>query len=145
MPPYLHILLGIVKRHHDMLEKECHSIDLQIADVLANRREKVDESTKFGSFVISKQNAKQLVKKKARKEHKLATLPHGSEKQQKTKKEIAVIEKNCQSCKNKSFLFDQDLSHQAWTKSYRNIRFGCKLITVVRLLGTIVSSTSATL
>ena len=39
-PPYLHILLGIVKRHHDMLEKECHSIDLQITDVLANRREK---------------------------------------------------------------------------------------------------------
>ena len=92
-PPYLHILLGIVKRHHDMLEKECHSIDLQIADVLAKRREKVAESTKFGSFIISKQNAKQLVKKKARKEHKLATLPQGSEEQLKTKKELAVIEK----------------------------------------------------
>ena len=39
-PPYSHIVLGIVKRHHDMLEKECHSIDLQITDVLANRREK---------------------------------------------------------------------------------------------------------
>ena len=27
-PPYLHILLGIVKCHPDMLEKECHCIDL---------------------------------------------------------------------------------------------------------------------
>ena len=64
-PPYLHILLGIVKRHHDMLEQESHSIDLEIADVLANRQEKVAESTKFGSFVSSKQNAKQLVKKRS--------------------------------------------------------------------------------
>ena len=82
-----------------MLEKECHSIDLQIADVLAKRREKVAESTKFGSFIISKQNAKQLVKKKARKEHKLATLPQGSEEQQKTKKEIAMIEKKKKTVK----------------------------------------------
>ena len=66
--PYLHILLGIAKRHHDMLEKECHSIAFQIADVLAKRREKVAESTKFGSFVISKHNTKQPVKKKARKQ-----------------------------------------------------------------------------
>ena len=64
-PPYLHILLGIVICHHDMLEKECHSIDLEIADVLVNRTEKVAESTKFGSFIISKQNAKQLVKKRS--------------------------------------------------------------------------------
>ena len=25
-PPYLHILLGIVKKHHDLLEQECHAI-----------------------------------------------------------------------------------------------------------------------
>ena len=60
---------------------------------MQTEEKKVDESTKFGSSVISKQNAKQLVKKKARKEHKLATLPQGSEEQQKTKKQIAVIEK----------------------------------------------------
>ena len=29
-PPYLHILLGIVKRHHDLLEDECHLIDKAI-------------------------------------------------------------------------------------------------------------------
>jgi hypothetical protein len=30
-PPYLHILLGIVKKHHDLLEKECHNLDCLIA------------------------------------------------------------------------------------------------------------------
>jgi hypothetical protein len=30
-PPYLHILLGVTKRHHEMLEAECHIIDKLIA------------------------------------------------------------------------------------------------------------------
>ena len=34
-PPYLHILLGIVKLHHDLLETECHKLDLQIGERLA--------------------------------------------------------------------------------------------------------------
>ena len=29
-PPYLHVLLGVVKRHHDLLEKDGHNIDLMI-------------------------------------------------------------------------------------------------------------------
>ena len=28
-PPYLHILLGISKKHHDILEKDCHALDKQ--------------------------------------------------------------------------------------------------------------------
>ena len=58
--PTLHILLGILKSRHDVLEKKCYSVDLKIPDFLANRREKVDESTNFGLFVVSKQNAKQI-------------------------------------------------------------------------------------
>ena len=34
-PPYLHLLLGIVKKHHDLLERDCHCIDKQIAQSLA--------------------------------------------------------------------------------------------------------------
>jgi biotin operon repressor len=35
-PPYLHLLLGIVKKHHDNLLDDCHQIDKQIADCLSN-------------------------------------------------------------------------------------------------------------
>ena len=31
VPPYLHILLGVVKKHHDLLEADCHSLDKEIA------------------------------------------------------------------------------------------------------------------
>ena len=35
-PPYLHILLGITKKHHDLLEDECHSLDKLIGQSLAS-------------------------------------------------------------------------------------------------------------
>ena len=41
-PPYLHILLGVVKKHHDLLEKECHSLDKLIANSLARANRVVD-------------------------------------------------------------------------------------------------------
>ena len=37
-PPYLHLLLGIVKKHHDILERDCHYIDKQIAQSLAKEK-----------------------------------------------------------------------------------------------------------
>ena len=55
---------------------------------MQTEEKKVDESTKFGSSVISKQNAKQLVKKKARKEHKLATLPKGQRSSRKQRRKL---------------------------------------------------------
>ena len=30
-PPYLHILVGIVKKHHNLLERDLHEVDLEIA------------------------------------------------------------------------------------------------------------------
>ncbi|KAL8570149.1 hypothetical protein ACOMHN_030946 [Nucella lapillus] len=35
-PPYLHILLGIVKKHHDLLEDQCHKLDQQVARSVAS-------------------------------------------------------------------------------------------------------------
>ena len=42
-PPYLHILLGIVKKHHYLLENELHKIDLQIAEDISLTKAKLDQ------------------------------------------------------------------------------------------------------
>ena len=49
-PPYLHILLGIVKRHHDLLEDACHSLDLSVAIDKA-RSNMVLTNSKFDMYV----------------------------------------------------------------------------------------------
>ena len=41
-PPYLHILLSIVKNHHDLLEEELHEIDLRIASEIEMAKAKLD-------------------------------------------------------------------------------------------------------
>ena len=64
-PPYLHILLGISKKHHDILEKDCHALDKQIGVTLAEDSEKKFENkTQFGKFVNKLQNLKQNLKEK---------------------------------------------------------------------------------
>ncbi len=49
-PPYLHILLGIVKKHHDLLEEACHLIDLDLAKAVAEIVGPVSDS-EFGKCV----------------------------------------------------------------------------------------------
>ena len=34
-PPYLHILLRVVKKHHDLLEQECNDLDKALAELLS--------------------------------------------------------------------------------------------------------------
>ena len=51
-PPYLHILLGIVKRHHDLLEDECYQIDKFIAVDIARSNVALTKS-KFDLYVQS--------------------------------------------------------------------------------------------
>lgn len=34
-PPYLHIMFGIVKKHHVLLEQDCHALDQDIGKSLA--------------------------------------------------------------------------------------------------------------
>ena len=51
-PPYLHILLGIVKKHHTLLETASDSIDQKIAQTLINQKRTIEEDTlAFNSFV----------------------------------------------------------------------------------------------
>ena len=66
-PPYLHILLGIVKKHHEMLESSCHDLDLKIAEDLAQTSDQTDETTKYGSFVATLRKKIKLKKKSRRK------------------------------------------------------------------------------
>ena len=62
-PPYLHILLGIVKKHHEMLESACHDLDLKIAEDLAQTSDQIDETIKYGSFVATLRKKIKLEKK----------------------------------------------------------------------------------
>ena len=50
-PPYLQIVLGIVRKHHDMLENEYHKFDKDIATYLAQTNQPVDKNTHFGKHV----------------------------------------------------------------------------------------------
>ncbi len=49
-PAYLHILLGIVKKHHDLLEEACHLIDLDLAEAVAQIEGPISDS-EFGRCV----------------------------------------------------------------------------------------------
>ena len=35
-PPFLHVLLGVVKKHHHLLDDECQTLDLAVANVYAH-------------------------------------------------------------------------------------------------------------
>ena len=51
-PPYLHNLLGIVKKHHTLLETASDSINKKIAKTLINQKRTIEEGTlAFNSFV----------------------------------------------------------------------------------------------
>ena len=49
-PPYLHILLGIVKKHHDLLIDACHKLDVMIAEEYSDNI-KVVKDNPFGNFI----------------------------------------------------------------------------------------------
>lgn len=49
-PPYLHILLGITKKHHDLLEQACHKLDLEVAKDMAKTGTPVGDNP-FGDYV----------------------------------------------------------------------------------------------
>ena len=69
-PPYLHILLGIVKRHHETLQPACHDLDLKIAEDLAQTSDQIDETIKYGSFVATLRKKIKLEKKIQKREHR---------------------------------------------------------------------------
>jgi hypothetical protein len=53
-PPYLHIVLGVVKKHHTLLEEQCHQLDERLGQFLADQAYEADTSTHFGRFVEQK-------------------------------------------------------------------------------------------
>ena len=63
VPPYLHQTLGIVKRHHDLLERECHALDQEIAlELKASAEGKV--TNKFKNFVKDSKEIRAKMKQK---------------------------------------------------------------------------------
>ena len=65
-PPYLHILLGLGKKHHSLLEKECHALDRKIAETLAESDIEYENKTQFGKFVNKLQLLKRTTEEKER-------------------------------------------------------------------------------
>lgn len=65
-PPYLHLLLGIVKKHHTLLENECHQLDKKIAESLAEIKDSTCEdcSQIFQKYVKDLRAIKKLEKEK---------------------------------------------------------------------------------
>ena len=58
-PPYLHILLGIVKKHHDLLEKDLHEVDLEIAREIEMSKSKLD-NTLFHKYIQNQRSHRKL-------------------------------------------------------------------------------------
>ena len=48
---YLHLNLGIVKKHHDLLEQECHKLDKLIAQQCALNKTQHGNSTAFERYI----------------------------------------------------------------------------------------------
>ncbi len=59
-PPYLHILLGIVKRHHDLLELQCHELDIMLAEVLAQQEDTHFSKQVFEDYVAQQREVYRL-------------------------------------------------------------------------------------
>ena len=65
-PPYLHIVLGIMKKLHSLLEEKCHRLDEEPADCLACQERGLDinKSTHFGKYESPKTHTKKVKKHK---------------------------------------------------------------------------------
>ena len=59
IPPYLHLLLGIIKKHHELLEYLCHILDMKIASEMAQGRHPLGDSP-FEQYVQQLRESKDL-------------------------------------------------------------------------------------
>ena len=114
VPPYLHVLLGIVKKHHDYLEQECHEIDKNIADSLAKSGD-YENKTPFGEYVNSQKTAQKYEEKKNYYEAKLERMEKDrdsyyrntfEEKKEKVQDKIRHYTEQAKAVKNKLKLHD---------------------------------------
>jgi hypothetical protein len=61
VPPYLHLLLGIVQRHHSLLEKESDELDREVAEKLSkghSQPQEEEENTAFKNYIRSLRSKK---------------------------------------------------------------------------------------
>ena len=77
-PPYLHILLGLVKKQHDLLESKTHAIDRELADEIARSNTKLG-NTVFELYVQQRRTLFNLQKKKQFLEGRQAELEGNDE------------------------------------------------------------------
>ena len=76
-PPYLHVLLVVVKKHHYLLEKECHSLDKLIANSLACANRVVDfkSTPAFEDYVQQLKKTRKTKREKRHLQQRLLELP----------------------------------------------------------------------
>ena len=114
-PPYLHILLGIVKSHHNLLEKELHEVDLQIAQRIMLSNAKLGPS----SFHVYIQNVRE--RKKLR-NPLLFLEAEMSEDQELTKKEKKEEDSRIKTLKSKQKKTSPYSKYLCWATGFQSSR-----------------------
>ena len=69
-PPYLHILLGVTRKHHTLLENECHRLDQKLSQEVAAGKTKLEDDNFSEAFL----NVVELQKKMQKGKDKIARL-----------------------------------------------------------------------
>ena len=90
-PPYLHILLGIVKKHHDLPEEECHAFDQKIAKEIVETNY-VTEGKLFDKYIEAIRKVNQGIKElKLQRSEPVAKLESETSKDSKEKLKTGLI------------------------------------------------------
>ena len=98
-PPYLHILLGIVKKHHDMFEQEIHQIDVELAERVSLSSAKLDNSL-FHTYIADLRTKRKLLNHLGFLKDQNSSNSDLTNKEKDTlMSEIASTEKKMQKCK----------------------------------------------
>ena len=95
-PPYLHVLLGVVKKYNDLLEDDCHNIDLQIAKDQAemDTPEPVMNISLFDEYVSIMRRVRKITEDILKKKKEYKFEKKNDELQPKQKKELLKVLKS---------------------------------------------------
>ena len=76
-PPYLHIMLGIIKKHHELLEEACHLLDEAIAHKMAKDGVCGTTNSDFDKHVAELTEGLKLRERMTKKTNKLESVKKG--------------------------------------------------------------------
>ena len=76
--PYLHILLGITKKHHELQEMACHNLDIEIAIDAAKNNTEIGHAH-FDKYIKGQKELNKLQTKKHNLEDRLHDMHHDSD------------------------------------------------------------------